>query len=87
MFVMTKALSQQAYFCCDKRCVLSLQTRVCCDKTFVRKTVKQNANFNGKIKNKINSGQAPSSKLAFVALKRRLPCALKMCTFRFGSLK
>ena len=27
----TKLLSQQAYFCCDKRCVLLRQTRVCCD--------------------------------------------------------
>ena len=35
IFVMTKLLSRQAYFCHEKRCVLSRQTRVCCDKTFV----------------------------------------------------
>ena len=35
IFVMTKPLSRQAYFCHEKRCVLSCQTRVCCDKTFV----------------------------------------------------
>ena len=39
-FVATKVLSQQAYFCRDKRCPLSQQTRICrtcvChDKTFV----------------------------------------------------
>ena len=34
-FVATKHLSQQAYFCHDKRPVLSQQTRVCRDKTFV----------------------------------------------------
>ena len=32
VFVMTKVLSQQAYFCRDKRCVLSQQTHVCHDK-------------------------------------------------------
>ena len=31
-FVTTKCLSRQAYFCRDKRCVLSQQTRVCHDK-------------------------------------------------------
>ena len=34
-FVATKVLSQLAYFCRDKRRVLSRQTRVCSDKTFV----------------------------------------------------
>ena len=34
-FVTTKVLSRQAYFCCDKRCVLSWQPRVCRNKTFV----------------------------------------------------
>ena len=32
---LTKALSQQAYFCCDKKRVLLQQTRVCHNKTFV----------------------------------------------------
>ena len=31
-FVATKVLSRQAYFCRDKRCMLSPQTRVCPDK-------------------------------------------------------
>ena len=35
VFVATKALSRQAYFCRDQKRVLSWQTRVCCDKTFV----------------------------------------------------
>ena len=36
LFVATKVLSQPAYFCRDKRRVLSRQTRVSCfDKTFV----------------------------------------------------
>ena len=30
-----KELSQQAYICCNKRCVLSRQTSVCHNKTFV----------------------------------------------------
>ena len=34
IFVMTKLLLRQAYFCCNERCVLSWQTRVCCNKTF-----------------------------------------------------
>ena len=35
-FVMTKICStQQAYFCCDKRCILFRQTHVCRNKTFV----------------------------------------------------
>ena len=34
-FVMTKLLPQQAGFCCNKRRVLSWQTRVCHNKTFV----------------------------------------------------
>ena len=33
MFVTTKVLLQQAYFCCDKRCVLLWQTCVCCYKS------------------------------------------------------
>ena len=33
--IMTKVLSQQGYFCCDKRHVLLRQTHVCRDKTFV----------------------------------------------------
>ena len=33
VFVGTKVLSRQAYFCCDKRCVLSRQTCVCHDKS------------------------------------------------------
>ena len=35
VFVATKALSQQAYFCHDQKCVLSWQTHVCRNKTFV----------------------------------------------------
>ena len=35
MSVATKGLSRQAYFCPDKRHVLSQQTHVCNDKTFV----------------------------------------------------
>ena len=31
----TNVLLWQAYFCCNKRCVLSQQTHVCRDKTFV----------------------------------------------------
>ena len=38
-FVATKHLSQQAYFCHDKRPVLSQQTRVCRDKTFVATSI------------------------------------------------
>ena len=34
-FVATKVLSRQAYFCRDKRRVLSWQARVCRDRTFV----------------------------------------------------
>ena len=33
VFVTTKVLSRQAYFCRDKRRVLSQQTHVCCDKS------------------------------------------------------
>jgi len=35
IFVTADILLLQAYFCCDKKQILSWQTRICCDKPFV----------------------------------------------------
>ena len=52
-FVVTKVLSQEAYFCCDKRhvlskqtCVFSQQTHVCRNKTVVKRKIIPPANDN-----------------------------------------
>ena len=54
-------LSRQAYFCCDKRCVLSRQKRVCHDKwacrvkiMFVATNICHDKAFVGKIKQQVN---------------------------------